>query len=88
MKTSIIIWTYNQLGHLLQCVDSIRRYTDFEQVELIIIDGHSVDGTREWLKTQPDLIVICYDQSLSYLKGCNEGIKIASGDNALHRPGL
>jgi GT2 family glycosyltransferase/ubiquinone/menaquinone biosynthesis C-methylase UbiE len=83
MKTSIIIWTYNQRGHLQQCIESIRRYTDSEKVELIIIDGHSVDGTREWLKNQPDLISICHDQNLGYLTGCNEGIKIASGDNIL-----
>ncbi|WP_312562177.1 glycosyltransferase, partial [Anaerospora sp.] len=83
MKTSIIIWTYNKLNYLRQCIESIRTYTDVEKYELIIIDDNSADGTLEWLKSQSDLIIIFHEQGMGYLKGYNKGIEMASGDNIL-----
>lgn len=83
MKTSIIIWTYNKLNYLRQCIESIRTYTDVEKYEIIIIDDNSDDGTLEWLKSQSDLIIIFHEQGMGYLKGYNKGIEMASGDNVL-----
>lgn len=83
MKTSIIIWSHDKFSCLKQCVESIRTYTDAEQYELIVFDDNSTDGTLEWLRIQPDLITINPEQNMGYLRGYNQGIKIASGDNIL-----
>ncbi|BBB90153.1 MAG TPA: bifunctional glycosyltransferase family 2 protein/class I SAM-dependent methyltransferase [Methylomusa anaerophila] len=83
MKTSIVILTYNQLSSTEQCVESIRKFTEPDQYEIIIIDDNSADGTVEWLRNQPDLKIIYNEQSLGVPIRYNQGIKLASGDNIL-----
>lgn len=83
MKTSIIIWTYNQLYYLQQCIASIRLYTASSTVEIIVIDDHSTDGTNEWLGKQPDILRIYNEEPKGYPAGCNQGLQLASGDNLL-----
>ncbi|MCT4619642.1 MAG: glycosyltransferase [Marinisporobacter sp.] len=83
MKTSIVILTYNQLHYTKLCIDSIRKYTDKNTYELIVIDNHSTDGTPQWLKEQEDIQCILNEKNLGFPKGCNQGIKMATGDNVL-----
>ena len=82
LKTSIIILTYNQLEYTKKCLDSIRKYTK-SGYELIIVDNYSTDGTREWLKEQQGILTILNSKNEGFPKGCNQGIKIAKGDNIL-----
>ncbi|KPI57229.1 glycosyl transferase [Clostridioides difficile] len=81
--TSIIILTYNQLEYTKICIESIRKFTNPDSYEIIIIDNNSTDGTINWLKTQEDVTVIYNNENLGFPKGCNQGIKIAKGDNIL-----
>ncbi|MEW9123297.1 MAG: glycosyltransferase [Thermotaleaceae bacterium] len=83
MKTSIILLTFNQLHFTKLCVDSIRKYTDEGTYEIIVIDNHSTDGTAAWLKEQEDIQALFNDENLGFPKGCNQGIKLATGDNIL-----
>ncbi|QZY56324.1 glycosyltransferase [Crassaminicella profunda] len=83
MKTSIILLTFNQLHYTKLCINSIRKYTDKNTYELIVIDNHSTDGTTKWLKNQEDIQCIFNEDNLGFPKGCNQGIKIAKGDNIL-----
>ncbi|MDO7906573.1 glycosyltransferase [Paenibacillus sp. JX-17] len=80
MKTSMVVLTYNQLEYTKLCIDSIRTYTSPETYEIIIVDNLSTDGTREWLKEQPDLKLILNDENLGFPKGCNQGIEAATGE--------
>lgn len=53
MNISLIIPSYNNLRHLKNAYNSVRKhYTN--EVELILIDDGSDDGTIEWLKTLKD----------------------------------
>ncbi|PLR78239.1 glycosyl transferase [Bacillus sp. V3-13] len=83
MLTSIIILTYNNLEYTKQCLDSIRRYTEKNTYEIVIVDNHSTDGTREWLQQQLDIKLILNEQNLGFPKGCNQGIELSEGDNIL-----
>lgn len=83
MLTSIIVLTYNQLEYTMQCIDSIKTFTNKNEYELIIVDNASTDGTVEWLKKQKDIKVIYNRDNLGFPKGCNQGIKIAQGENIL-----
>lgn len=56
---SIIIPTFNRLWSLPQAVDSCRSLAC--DVEIIVVDDGSTDGTWEYLKTQPDLVAIRTD---------------------------
>jgi len=53
MKVSLVIPSYNNLRHLKNAYNSVRKYYTNE-VELILIDDGSNDGTIEWLKSLKD----------------------------------
>ena len=78
--TSIIVLTYNNLLYNKRCINSVRRYTKKGSYELIVIDNDSRDGTLEWLRRQPDIKLIANNLNVGYPKGCNQGIRAASGD--------
>ena len=80
-ETSIIILTYNNLVYNQICVDSIRKYTKENTYEMIVVDNHSTDGTREWLKEQKDIKVILNDENVGFPKGCNIGIAASDKKN-------
>lgn len=83
MKTSIIILTYNQLALTKQCLDSIFQYTHHENVEIIVVDNGSTDGTVDALKSNPAVKTIFNQENLGFAKGCNQGAEIASGETLL-----
>ncbi|USK99712.1 glycosyltransferase [Bacillus tropicus] len=82
MLTSIIILTHNQLKYTKECIDSIRKYTDQQEYELIVVDNASNDGTVQWLQQQ-DIILIENVENMGFPKGCNQGIRKAKGQNIL-----
>lgn len=80
-KTSIIILTYNNLEYTKLCLESIEKYTDKNQYELIIIDNASTDGTKEYLKTKNNIKVIYNTENRGFPIGCNQGIELANKKN-------
>ena len=54
-KISIIMATYNEAGTVRRCLESIKAQT-YRNIELIVIDGGSSDGTLDLLKSQGNLI--------------------------------
>jgi glycosyltransferase involved in cell wall biosynthesis len=48
-KLSIIVVTYNAAATLQACLDSIYAQS-YPNIELVVIDGNSTDGTQEILK--------------------------------------
>ncbi|CAG9622713.1 Ubiquinone biosynthesis O-methyltransferase, mitochondrial [Sutcliffiella rhizosphaerae] len=83
MKTSIIILTYNQLHLTKQCLKSIIKNTQQKDLEIIVIDNGSSDGTIDYLKSIPHLEIISNGKNLGFAKGCNQGLDIATGDQIL-----
>ena len=52
MRHTVIIPSYNTLSHLKNTYESIKRYGG--DVDIIIIDDASEDGTQKWLGTLND----------------------------------
>jgi GT2 family glycosyltransferase len=75
---SLVVPTYNRLSRLQCCIDKIRRNTACPK-EVIVIDGGSTDGTREWLAAQPDLRVILETQREGAVAAFNKGFRAATG---------
>lgn len=80
-KTSIIILTYNNLEYTKDCIESIRKYTEKNTYEIIIVDNKSTDGTRDWLQQQKDMKIIFNEENVGFPKGCNIGIEHAENGN-------
>ena len=47
-KVSVVITTFNRLAYLQQTIDSVERQTNVE-IEIIVVDDGSTDGTIEYL---------------------------------------
>ncbi|MBG0791112.1 MAG: glycosyltransferase [Desulfovibrionaceae bacterium] len=54
-KVSIVIPCYNQAQYLPACVDHCWFQT-YENLELVIVDGGSTDGTKAYLKDLPGML--------------------------------
>lgn len=85
MKYSIVIPTYNNCDKYLKpCIDSIIKYTDMTNVELVVSANGCKDNTKQYLDylvtSIPNLKVAWADEPLGYPKATNDGIKLATGD--------
>jgi beta-1,4-mannosyl-glycoprotein beta-1,4-N-acetylglucosaminyltransferase len=82
MKVSIVLPTYNHLSDcLIPCVESILKWTDLSDIEVIVSANGCKDGTRDYLNTLPSSFKIVWnDEPLGYTKATNEGMKVATGE--------
>ncbi len=80
MKISIITVTYNSIEHIDDCLSSIQAQSHSD-VEHIIIDGASNDGTLSFLKSKnKQLKTIISEPDDGIYDAMNKGIKVADGD--------
>ena len=85
MKYSIVIPTYNNCEKYLKpCIDSIVKYTDLTDAELVISANGCKDNTRQYLDylvtAVPNLYVAWSDKPLGFAKATNNGIRVAKGN--------
>ncbi len=77
---SVTIVTWNSAAHLRECLSSVERQ-DYPQVEVILLDNASSDGTREILRDFESHCRMIYRQSnTGFAAGQNEAIRAARGD--------
>jgi GT2 family glycosyltransferase len=80
LKLSIIIVNYNVRFFLEQCLYSVRQAGKGLDVETVVIDNHSTDGSAPYLRPRfPEVRFILNDTNSGFAKACNEGLKLASG---------
>ena len=78
-RVSIIIVTWNGLHLLKQCLPSVVA-TDYPNLEIIIADNASTDGTETWVrKHYPSIRVIRHPENLGFSAGNNRAIEQATG---------
>ena len=84
MRLSIIIITYNGLGFLTRCLDSLCDCIDKPDCEVIIVDNYSTDGTLDFLRNNyPQLPLILNSENRGVAAARNQGIARATGDKLL-----
>lgn len=83
MKLSVIVLSFNTKGLTLKCLNSIiLQYKDSlknNEVELILVDNASSDGTLDAVKKLPYVKTINNKENLGFSRGNNEGAKNARG---------
>lgn len=79
-KAAIIIVSYENLDFTRQCVKSIENTVYPGAYDIIIIDNHSTDGTREWLAETSYKYIINRDNK-GFPAACNQGIALAAPDS-------
>jgi GT2 family glycosyltransferase len=83
IKYSIILGAYQHLEDATKpCLESIKKYTDLSNVEVIIVaNGCGNDGTREYVENLGSPFkLIWFDEPQGYAGANNAGIKEAKGD--------
>ncbi len=55
---AVVFGTFNRLPLLRKAVESVRNATGSLSYKIIIVDGGSTDGGRQWLATQSDVVLI------------------------------
>jgi GT2 family glycosyltransferase len=86
IKISIIIVSYNTLGFLKRCIETLEKCHFAFNWEAIIVDNASTDGSTEWLQTTQfgqNYKIVLANQNLGFAKGNNVGISQATGDFVL-----
>ncbi len=80
MKVTIITVTYNSAKYLQECIDSVLMQT-YPDIELILIDGLSTDGTIDIIKKYESKIARWVsEEDNGMYDAINKGMGMATGD--------
>ena len=80
-KVSILIVSYNVKQYIIHCIDSIKK-SDYEgEIEIIVIDNNSFDGSLDEIKSKmKNVVCIQNDENIGFGKAVNQAAKIATGE--------
>ena len=83
-RVSVVVLSYNNLAFTDACLFSIEAYSDYADLEVIVVDNASSDGTREylqdWVTKGSNRKIILNDENRGFAAGNNQGLAAASGD--------
>ena len=76
---SVVIPSMNALHVLRRCLKSLNRQ-DYQNIEIIVVDNASTDGTTEQVgKEFPDVRILRSEENLGYSGGCEMGVSASRG---------
>ena len=79
-RVSIITVTYNSATYLQDCIDSIKNQ-DYPNIEYIIIDGKSSDGTQAIIRKNDDTVDFYLSETdRGMYDAINKGLAVATGE--------
>ena len=80
MKISVITATYNSAPVITDCLSSVAAQS-YSDVEHVVIDGSSIDGTLAILQLCQEQLAVCISEpDVGIYDALNKGIDHASGD--------
>ena len=97
MDLSIVIINWNSAGYLRNCLRSVYEHTQGIDMEIIVLDNASFDGSRELVEREfRQVRFIQSEQNLGFARGNNTAVRHASGhwllflnpDTELHGPAI
>lgn len=83
-RVSVVVVTYNNLAFTRVCLASLDRYSQYPQLEIIVVDNASADGSpawlMEWAAGKENRKLILNDDNKGFAAANNQGLAAASGD--------
>ena len=77
---SIVIPNWNGQHFLKVCLDSLRSQT-YTNIEIIIVDNASSDGSQDYIKNHyPEVTLMELSENLGFTGACNIGMENANGE--------
>ena len=80
---SVIVVTYNNLELTRACLASLDEFSDYPQLEIIVVDNASSDGSKEYLAdwaSAPNKRLVLNNDNKGFAAANNQGLAIASGE--------
>ena len=79
-KVSVLIVSYNVKQYIIHCIDSIKKSDYAGQIEIIVVDNNSYDGSLDEIKSKiKNVICIQNDVNLGFGKAINQAANVATG---------
>lgn len=76
-RLSVIILNWNGLHLLQEYLPSVATNTRGPEVEVVVADNGSVDGSVEWVRRHyPDIRILEFGRNLGYAAGYNEALRL------------
>lgn len=83
-KVSVVVVTYNNLKLTQECLESLLLYSQYKNLELIVVDNNSSDDTpaflTEWAEGNASRKIVLNDDNLGFAAANNQGLLLATGD--------
>ncbi|MBN1356381.1 glycosyltransferase [bacterium] len=82
-RVSVIIVTWNGMKYVPDCLKSVQNQ-DYPDLETIVVDNGSVDGTPDWIQSNyPGINLIRLKRNTGFARGINTGLSVAAGEIVL-----
>jgi O-antigen biosynthesis protein len=83
-KISVVVLAYNNLALTKACIHSLLEYSNYPNLEIIVVDNASSDDTPAYLLTlaadHQNIKLVLNTDNRGFAAGNNQGLKIATGD--------
>jgi GT2 family glycosyltransferase/glycosyltransferase involved in cell wall biosynthesis len=83
-SVSVIVVTYNNIELTKACLASLDKHSNHENLEIIVVDNASADGTptllQEWVTQGPNRSIILNEDNRGFAAGNNQGLAKATGE--------
>jgi GT2 family glycosyltransferase len=84
-RVSVIVVTFNNREWNRACLASLRRYTEWPNLEIVVVDNGSTDGSADWLKEELKRDVeafrlVANPENLGFGPAVNQGLAAARGE--------
>ena len=84
VKVSVIIVNYNVKFYLEQCLLSLYSSALFSQMEIIVVDNYSSDGSKAYFENKfPEVLFVWSTSNDGYSKANNKAIQMSHGQYVL-----
>lgn len=74
MKIGYFVLTYNRLELVKRTIEAVRNQT-YKDFDIFVVNNGSIDGTKEWLETQPDITAITVEKNIGAAYGFYIGVQ-------------
>ncbi|RAN77081.1 hypothetical protein B5P43_20415 [Bacillus sp. SRB_336] len=83
-RVSVVVVTYNNLDLTKACLHSLEQYSDYANLEVIVVDNASADDTpsylAEWVTHGRDRRIILNNDNRGFAAANNQGLAVATGE--------
>lgn len=74
--TAIVIVSYNACYMMQKNIECIRDTLLRGTYRIVVVDNDSEDGIREWLREQPDILLIENQRNVGFAPACNQAVSM------------